>query len=96
MNREYQQFIQNIKPHTYRLFKHFLVENHILSEYHSNFLSKNGKSWRDCVRDGHYCKDPLKLIEQAFPTFLYPLDMVQWGRMTNRWRKCYSTSEHPQ
>lgn len=86
MYKEYQYFIQYIKPSTYRRFKHFLVSNHILSVYHSRFLSDKGKALRDFHHNGHYCLNPYMLIENAFPIFMFPQETEYWQTMANKWR----------
>ena len=44
MNNEFKEYTAILTPFALRLFKRFLVENHIWQEYHRNFI--NGSTWR--------------------------------------------------
>lgn len=48
MNNEFKKYIAVLNPVVFRVFKRFLVENHIWLEYHRNFA--NGSAWRRALR----------------------------------------------
>ena len=86
MKTLWQNYIQNINGPTIRLFKHFLVSNHIYNEYRRNFMSQEAIKWR-IKKKIQYCHNKTHLISEAFPWYTSPQGHDRWQSHSNLWRR---------
>lgn len=89
MKTLWQNYIQNINVPTIRLFKHFLVSNHIYNEYRRNFMSQEAIKWR-IKRNILHCRHETHLISQAFSWIISPQGYDRWHLCSCRWVKLLS------